>query len=116
MGLAKITVTPAANPGPIPGLVSRLSAPMVFPALRMIRMPMTRNVAQATHFITSRKFSNRLSTQPMPRMASRGHRMSPNDTPTANGQAARNPPVRARAVSAIQTGPGVRNNSRMPRA
>jgi hypothetical protein len=66
----------------------------------------------ATHFSASRKPPQTDTSHVTPRIARSGQRRSPTVTPTASGQACRNPPESARAVSATQTGPGVKNRMR----
>ena len=47
---------------------------------------------------------------PNPKNTTIGQRKSPRDTPKAKEMADLVPPETVRAISAIQTGPGVRNN------
>ena len=52
-----------------------------------------------------------VTIQVTPRIASSGQSMSPSVTPAPAARPRRKPPDSARAVSATQTGPGVRNSS-----
>ena len=73
---------------------------------------MTRNTAQATQRSSVITPSTSATTQARPRMARKAQTTSPTATPMASGQAAGNPPAIDRAISASQTGPGVRNRIR----
>ena len=70
---------------------------------------MARNMPAPTRRSTVMNPSKTETIHDTPRIASSGQSASPTTTPSASGQAALNPPESARAVSASQTGPGVKN-------
>jgi hypothetical protein len=72
---------------------------------------MITHIPQATQRKTSMNPLNSDPTQDTPKIAINGQITSPTTTPSANGHAERNPPAKARAIKATQTGPGVRNST-----
>ena len=79
-------------------------------------MPNTTNMITAKYFRYNRKLAYEAANAALPAIARVGHIISPIDTPAANGIAPLSPLVIDLEMIAIQTGPGVRKRTKIPKA
>ena len=79
-------------------------------------MPNAMNIITAKYLRYNNKLAYEVVNAALPAIARVGHIISPIATPAANGTAPLSPPVIDLEIIAIQTGPGVRKRTKIPKA
>ena len=79
-------------------------------------MPITRKIITAKYFRYINKLVKEATNAVLPAIAREGHIKSPRATPAANGIAPKKPCDIDLEMIAIQTGPGVRKRTKIPKA